>query len=709
MIENLKIALIKQKRIIVIFIVTIFLPSVALSIFGIRAIRNEKFRLAQQYEIEHRRLAEFLKTQVKSRFEEVEIVIQNLIQDPIFSDKNYQAIRELLNNRFTDNDLMDHIFVIYKNEGPFFPLFQPVLEKSFQGKASLLDDAQQQKLKSAENYEFVQKDYKMADSLYNELFVQITDKNKQAQLLNHIARNLAKLKKYHRAITIYSRIINDYPQSTTTSDLSLALVAHLRIIDCYQMLGDTQEALKTSLHAYREMVRNPWNLNENQFMTYAAMAEETVKNIFSKTLSDFSDIKAYQKEFEQLKSIYQVRVEQWKRMNDLKRECIPELRRSFLQPDSYLSYPLHHSKTIDGQDFLISAVMIPDENKNNALGILGAKISNDYLEEELLRNIIENIQLGENKNLTISNLSGRIMYGKRISSDEFSKITSFFEDNFPPWRIEISHTETEGTGIIAIHKSFYFWTILTLVIVLSFGIVLIVRTVTHEMEVLKIKSDFVSSVSHEFKTPLASIRALTERLLEGKVKNRTRTEQYFSIISQDTERLTRLVGNILSFSKMEEGKKEFDFEETNISQWLNQTIEVFNREPIQKGIKIKTQIPDNLPHLKIDRNALAQAINNLLDNAIKFSSGKKEVDVIVKKSEANLIIQIKDCGIGIPQAELNKIFEKFFQGKNAVRYSLKGTGLGLTLVKHTVEAHGGKVAVESKVGHGSTFSLFLPI
>ena len=709
MIENLKIALKKQKRIIVIFIITIFLPSVALSIFGIRAIRNENFRLAQQYEIEHRRIADLLKAKVRSRCEEVESNLQDLARDPIFFDENYQAIRKLLNKRFMNNDLVDHVFVIYKKKEPFFPLFQPVFRKPFAQQTSRLTDAQQEKLTRAEEYEYVHNDYNIATSLYNDLFIHIADKNKQAQLLNHIARNLVKLKKYHQAISVYSRIINDYPECTTSSNLPLALFAYLQLIDCYQMSGQAQEALKKSFQAYQEIVKNSWNLSEDQFIAYASMLQETMENIFSECQFAPSDKTAYQKEFEQLKNIYQVRIEQWNRMNLLKRECIPELRRSFLQPDSYLNHAFHYSKTIDEQDFLVSAAMISDQDKKNAFGILGVNISNDYLEDKLLRNIIENIQLGRNKNLIITNLSGRILYGKRISSHEFSKITSFFEENFPPWRIEISHIETEGTGIIAIHKSFYFWTILTLIIVLSFGIILIVRTVTHEMEVLKIKSDFVSSVSHEFKTPLASIKALTERLLEGKVKNPERMEQYFSIISQDTDRLTRLVGNVLSFSKIEEGKREYDFEETNITQWLHQTIKVYNNERIAKDVKIKRQIADHLPQLKIDRNALAQAIHNLLDNAIKFSLEKKEINVVVKNDERNLIIQIKDYGIGMPQAELDKIFEKFYQGKNGIRHSVKGTGLGLTLVKHAVEAHGGKVAVESKIGHGSTFSLLLPI
>ena len=193
MIENLKIALKKQKRLIAIFILTIFLPSVALSIFGIRAIRNEKFRLSQQFENEHRRIADFLKTKVSSQLKDIETVIQNLVQYPMFSDKDYQAIKELLITGLVENNLMDQVFIIYKDEEPLFPLFQPVVEKRFLGSILLLDDAQQKKLKSAEEYEFVQKDYKMAISFYNELFININDKNRQAQVLNHIARNSAKL------------------------------------------------------------------------------------------------------------------------------------------------------------------------------------------------------------------------------------------------------------------------------------------------------------------------------------------------------------------------------------------------------------------------------------------------------------------------------------------------------------------------------------
>ena len=245
--------------------------------------------------------------------------------------------------------------------------------------------------------------------------------------------------------------------------------------------------------------------------------------------------------------------------------------------------------------------------------------------------------------------------------------------------------------------------------VLISGAVLISRTIAQEMAVLRLKSDFVSSVSHEFKSPLTSIKSLAERLRDGKVKDSDRMKEYFSVITQDADRLARLVTNILDFSKIEEGKREYEFEETDLGNLMIQKIEDFQTEEIAKGVKIQTQISENIPHLAVDKEALIQALNNLLDNALKFSMDRKEIEVILKKDDTNVIIEVKDKGIGIPPDELDKIFEKFYQGRNEVRKSTKGTGLGLTLVKHTVEAHGGRIKVKSQVGKGSTFSIILPI
>lgn len=327
----------------------------------------------------------------------------------------------------------------------------------------------------------------------------------------------------------------------------------------------------------------------------------------------------------------------------------------------------------------------------------------------VLQELIETQQFSEKTRIVISDLAGSPLLGKKDESAESMTVTEFFDNNFPPWKIEFFRSKTASLGGIGIEKSFYFWTIVVLLIVLTFGSALIMRTIAHEMEVLKIKSDFVSSVSHEFKTPLTSIRTLIERLQEGKVKDKTKMKQYFSVIAQDTDKLTRMVGNILDFSKIEEGKREYEFGETDLAQLVSHQVQEFQKDELLKDFSIRAIIQRDIPKLSIDKEALSQVLNNLLDNAVKFSSDKKEIEVHLRKDNENVTLEVKDNGIGIPADEWEKIFEKFYQGKSALRQTVRGAGLGLTLVRHTVEVHGGRVSVKSKVGEGSNFTLVFPI
>jgi signal transduction histidine kinase len=138
-------------------------------------------------------------------------------------------------------------------------------------------------------------------------------------------------------------------------------------------------------------------------------------------------------------------------------------------------------------------------------------------------------------------------------------------------------------------------------------------------------------------------------------------------------------------------------------------MEDLKRDEFTKGINVQVHVAEDLPHLAVDRDALSQALRNLLDNAVKFSPDRKQIDVNLKKDQQNVCIEVMDRGTGIPSHELNRLFDKFYQGRSTIRYSRKGTGLGLTLVKHTIEAHGGRMSVKSQVGKGSTFTIILPI
>jgi len=705
MFQGLKIAVKQQKKLLVIFLFAIFLPSVSLSIFGIIALRNEKFRLEKQIENEQLKIASDLKGKIETKLLEIEKRLEDLAPNPSFRQKNFPVVKELITSLFEKDSLAGIIFLLYKNEEPFFPLFQTGFDKSASIPVLVYDSFLKQQIKNAEDAEFIRSDYLKAVSIYNDAFLQSGNLTIKARMLNHIARNLMKAGKFSGATDNYSKIINDYPDERTESGLPIELHAKLQKTECLSMPGDKGSAVKNDLEIFEDLLVNRWNLNEGQFKTYSSIVNERLTGLLSDSTWKSTE---YKSRFELYKKEYLYKTSQWQTINNIKSFIVPELM-NYLQTNSFPNSPYEYSKRTGNEDYLISAVMIPGQNQQDSTGILCMKLNNLYLQNSILNNAIEEIQPLQNTTLYITSLSGDSVRGNKNDTPDAITTTALFDDNFPPWRLELSYIGSKGLGEINIFSNFYFWTIMTLIIILVFGTVLIARIVTREMEILKIKSDFVSSVSHEFKTPLTSMKALTERLETGKVTQPVKMKQYISIISHDIDRLIRLVSNILNFSNIEEGKKVYRKEKTDIAIWLKEIIDNYKKESVESNCNINVQLKNDMPAIPIDRDAMAQALFNLLDNAVKFSRQDKEAEVTAEKNENSIILKIKDKGIGIENDEKDKIFEKFYRGKNAVKYYIKGTGLGLALVKYTVEAHNGQIDVGSEPGWSTVFTITLPV
>ncbi|MBE3085805.1 MAG: HAMP domain-containing histidine kinase [Bacteroidetes bacterium] len=695
----------QQKKLLVVFFITIFLPSVSLSIFGIVALRNEKFRLAKQIENEQIQIANSLKGKIETKLEEIEKKLENLANYPSFRQKDYPVIKELLTGLSKKDSLIGIIFLLYKDEEPLFPLFQAGFEKNASIPVLAYNNFLQQQIKNAEDAEYIRNDYLRTVSIYNDAFQQSGNKTIKARMLNHIARNLMKAGKFSEAADVYSKIINDFPDERTESGLPLELHAKLQKTECQRMLGDKVSATNGDLTVFEELLENRWNLNESQFKTYSSIVIERLTGLQS---DNAGKSMVFNTQFELLKKQFQYKTVQWQTISNIKSYIVPELL-GFLQTNSISPSSFEFSKRIGNEDYLITAVTIPGQNQPGNAGMLGIKLNSIYLQNNILNNAIQEIQPLQNTVLCITTLSGDSIKGNRNNVPGAITTTALFDNNFPPWRLELAYVGPKGMGEINIFTNFYFWTIITLIIILVFGTALIARIVAREMEILKIKSDFVSSVSHEFKTPLTSMKALTERLEKGKVTEPAKMKQYISIISYDIDRLIRLVGNILNFSNIEEGKKVYKKEETDIAIWLKEAINNYKKESFENKIDIHVQLMDDMPAISIDKDAMTQAIFNLLDNAVKFSRGDVEAEVTAEKNGNTIIIKVKDKGIGIENDEKDKIFEKFYRGESAVKYFIKGTGLGLALVKYTIEAHNGHIVVESEPGWSTVFTITLPI
>lgn len=287
-------------------------------------------------------------------------------------------------------------------------------------------------------------------------------------------------------------------------------------------------------------------------------------------------------------------------------------------------------------------------------------------------------------------------------------LEDFFPENFPPWKVEVYEAENLSAGPF-LYKNIFFWTILALLMILFLGSGLIIRTIVQEVNLLNLKSDFIASVSHEFKTPLTAMGAILERLLDDEVKDPQKVREYYQILSHDSEKLKRLVKNVLDFTKIEEGQRKYRLASLDIVQLVRREVESFEKENKIAGFTVRIAIADDIPPVMADEEAMNQALHNILDNAAKFSGQEKNLDLEVLRSQDTIEISVADKGIGIPENEQKKIFEKFFRGKQASTVSPTGTGLGLTLVEHIMTAQGGDVTIRSKPGEGTRVSLILPI
>ena len=245
--------------------------------------------------------------------------------------------------------------------------------------------------------------------------------------------------------------------------------------------------------------------------------------------------------------------------------------------------------------------------------------------------------------------------------------------------------------------------------ILLAGAFFVYRQIKREMELVALRSDFVSNVSHELRTPLALIRMFAETLEMKRVKTEKKKQEYYGIILRETERLTRLINNILNFSRMESDSRRYTFAPADINAVLASTLSVHQYQLDMKGFTVEPSYAKDIPLIAVDEEAVAEAFHNLIDNAIKYSAEKKFLRLCTKHSGGSVIIEIEDHGIGIASEHQPRIFDKFYRVSQGLVHTAKGSGLGLAIVRHIIDSHNGTITVNSAPGSGTTFIIALPL
>ena len=240
------------------------------------------------------------------------------------------------------------------------------------------------------------------------------------------------------------------------------------------------------------------------------------------------------------------------------------------------------------------------------------------------------------------------------------------------------------------------------------GAVLVFHDVTNLRELEKIRQDFVANVSHELRTPISSIKGYAETLLDGALKDKENAKDFLKIILSDSNRLATLIDDLLNLSKIESGKLVMETKPYKLLPLAEKVVSSLKGQIENKSITIKMNIPKDIPDILADETRIKQVFLNLIDNAIKYNHPKGEISITAHETNDLVKVDITDTGIGIPNKDLPRLFERFYRVDKARSRELGGTGLGLSIVKHIIQAHNGEVFVQSVEGQGSTFSFTIP-
>ncbi len=243
----------------------------------------------------------------------------------------------------------------------------------------------------------------------------------------------------------------------------------------------------------------------------------------------------------------------------------------------------------------------------------------------------------------------------------------------------------------------------------TLGAVIVLHDITELRKLERVRRDFVANVSHEFKTPLTAIQGFAETLLGGAIDDPQNRLRFLEIILEHSRRLARLTDDLLKLSKMDADKLELEIRRLSVAQFVESCIETTQRTAAEKDLRVSVNLQQPLPDIAADRRRLAEVLQNLLDNAMQYTPAGGQIMVGASANGAEVTITVSDTGIGIPQADQSRIFERFYRVDVARSREVGGTGLGLSISKHLVEAHGGRIWVESEVGQGSQFHFTVPI
>jgi signal transduction histidine kinase len=666
MINSLKPA----SRLTIIFILAVVLSGSILTYFSINNISNLKELTEKKILEEQRELSSRFLSAIENKIEKVTLGIENEIVQP-------GLIKDSLIKRAADYGFIIQPFIL-KNNGQFlYPNFVGIPENpSEENFPSRFKSA----YRTGEKAEFVEKNLGKAKGYYLSCLGYSTGSSDSVKSLNALGRISIKLNNIKNAITYYNLVISEYFPVTDENGLPYAYYALHQLLKITN--PDSCEKIFPVIEFCLEKMETgsiPLNYNTEELLN---LVTDWLKD---KNFSNGERSANINNLIESIKKQVQFTIQYGNELSVLIVKGIPN--------NHYTAgndFKLVNSISGTNQEFFLI-----NTNFENPAGFL---IDRKVLFDTILKT---DLQSGFNFDYKIAFPA---VYNSNTTEDNLFYTTQL-NPLFPEQLIEIKPDDENLIKDLIKRRGWIYGIASVLLLVAMFlGVVLILRDIRRENYLARLRSDFTSNVTHELKTPLTSIRMYAESLMMGRVKSDSVQKEYLSIVVTETDRLKRMINNILEFSKMEKGKPEYHFVNSNLASILNTSIQEMNYWFEKEHFEVVTELDETI-YAEVDSEKMMQAIGNLLSNAIKYSTDTKKIFIRLFKKSELVCIEVEDRGIGIPEDQLSRIFEQFYRIEQ--KEGISGTGLGLTVVKEIIEAHHGTISVTSVIGKGSKFVIML--
>jgi signal transduction histidine kinase/tetratricopeptide (TPR) repeat protein len=715
------------RRIILTFLLAIILPSGLLGYCGIYAAESQEIAWIGGIRESHLGVANQVYAQLKDEILERERKVRRDVNLFLPAEYEYYEVARVMDRQRLVHKLVKESFLLTAQGRLLFPLEIAAEGVSAGAPSRMLTTIPREEFRKhihleelyneARRLEFSEKAFERAIEKYEQ--VASNDLNKQLAAESGFAagRCLSKLSRHAQAAQHYERLFAVAVSIRLMEGMPVPLESHLAAAREYRAAGQAEKAAQLFLNAYSKLLDYgyPLTLDEFHAVTKKIRAElGALDKDGSLSAGDCA-------EYASLRLLEELRILQDKYANIINNSFVAQLLDAFGKPAAVPQTGRHMNADAGGEKV---TVMFFFPFKFGMVGghkvryLYGCVLNTDYI-RELAEELVSGERFAEGLVVVVQD-GGEVMAISTGAPENFAQSLGkhtgllsaelLFPEIVPHWSIRVYYLNmaklAQSSRIrLVTHVAMVF----LLIVVILVGVFLSLRGISRELELAKLKSDFVSNVSHELKTPLTSIRMFAEMLMTGRVRDSAKQQEYFALMTAETERLSRLINNLLDFAKVEEGRKKYTFALLDANELTQEAARIIAPRIIQKGFDIEVTPSEKPLPVSGDRDSLEQVLLNILNNAVKYSGDAKEINIRAYAKGEEAVIDIVDKGIGIPEEELPKIFTKFYRVDSRPGYESAGTGLGLTLAQQIVSSHGGRIEVKSKVNEGSTFSVVLPL